>query len=456
MHTKKHIDKNSFFYYICFGDPNIVSYLVHQSQIPAQVLKESTMTPTNTTALPESNTKIPAVIWILGSGMFLINLSFMMVFALSTIYFKEVLGYSGTWVSMIQNVGEMASYLMKLFSGIISDYLKNRKMVMIAGYAFTFLSRLFLAASSSVFFIIASKFLERIGNGIQGTPRDALVSDVAPPEKIASCFGLKRALAITGSCIGGLLGMYAMMVTDNDFSTVFYLATIPAFIALIVLIVFVHEPPHLYSIPQATREHSSFYYWLQSAKRLKQKYWLLMLLAFIFTSARVPEGLLTFLARDSYGWEIQYVPLITVFYNIFYALGSYPAGILGDRINRYGVLTLGILCLAIADLFIMFGSNNWTLAIALMFWGTQIAIMQNVFMALISDMVPEDLRGTGFGIFYLVSAIASLVAGFMGGQLWDHVGPTIPYLYSLVVTLGGFLILWKMIGSTKVMFQSRV
>lgn len=374
--------------------------------------------------------------------MCLINISVVMVYSLSALYLST-LGVSTVWIGFLEGMVEATSFFMKLFSGVLSDYLKKRKGIMLIGYGLTVLSKPLIGLSSSFSTAFAARIIERLGNGIQATPRDALVGDVAPSDHRGACYGLQRSLGIVGSTSGALLGIIAMAYTFNNFRLVFYIATIPAAIAFAILFFAVKEPKHAhYATDIETKGHQERHpIHFSDLKRLGKEFWYLMIIVAVFMLARVSETLIVLDAHRNFNLPTTYAPTIMLVYNITYCLFSFPVGLLSDRIGRFKVLAMGIAFLMIADFFIISATNLPTLFIGVLFWGCQMGIAQNTFAALVADIAPEDIRGTAFSMFYLTSGIATIGAGLCGGTLAHLYGESAAFVMSfLVAGLSMFLL----------------
>jgi MFS family permease len=350
--------------------------------------------------------------------MLFINMSVIMVYSLNALYLSTVVGLSSFWIGMLEGAIEATSFIVKLCSGVLSDYFKRRKSIMLVGYALTALSKPLLYISSGYGAIFASRIIERVGNGIQGTPRDALVGDVAPSEHRGACYGLQRSLGLLGSIFGAILAIIAMSYTTDNFRTVFLIATIPATIALIILYAAVKEPKHAHYATDITvnkvERHPIHF---KDMRRLGKEFWCLMIVVAIFMFARVTETFIVIDAHKNFGLPKSYASIIMFTYNITYCLCSFPIGLLADRFGRYRLLILGIAAFMLADIFIGMARNLTTLMIGVLFWGCQMGISQNIFASLVADLAPDDIRGTGFGFLYLISGLAV----FIGGIIWGGV-----------------------------------
>jgi MFS family permease len=343
----------------------------------------------------------------------LLNISAVMIFGIAALYVKQILGVSTGIVLLLEGFFEALAYIMKLFSGVISDYLRKRKLVMVWGFALTVIARLFFALSSSFGVLLTARILDRLGNGIQSTPRDALVGDLAPENIKGACFGLRQSLAVAGSFIGGFVGIWCMVSTNQNFQTVFAVASVPAFLGLLLVLFFVKDShAEEVTVDKKPIRHPIH---LSDLKRLGKPYWILMGIALVFMSARVGESVLVLHATGSFNLDQSFSHAILILYNVMNSLCSYPVGYLSDKFGRYGFLGLSFFILILADAFLGFAENLTTMMIGVALWGIQIGMSQSMFLSLIADHVPEDLRGTGIGFFYLISAAALLLAGGIGG-----------------------------------------
>lgn len=390
-----------------------------------------------------TNKKIPPIVWVVAICMGLINISSSMVFGLSAVYLKTVMGLSITWIMVIEGIGEGSSFLMKLLSGILSDFLKKRKAIIVGGYTLIGLSKLLLAVSIHIFPALLARIFERIGNGIQATPRDALISDVAPHNKKGTCFGLKRSLGQLGAFIGSAISFGLMYYTNEDFHTVFWFALLPVTVALLVLVLFVKDPPQV--VQCSTRKHNKREFRLSDIPRLGRNYWLLMLVTSFFMVSRLGEPFLVLHASQNFGLRDMYAPVIIMLYQISYCLSSYPVGLLSDKLNKNTLLTLSISVLLMADLTLGLAKNLFELVIGVLLWGLQMGSVQSVIMASIADMSPKGLRGTAFGFYYLLTAISALIAASGGGIIAKRFGEAAAFEASFLVASVSliFLFLFK-------------
>ena len=385
---------------------------------------------------------IPFSIWVIGFSSLLVNISSVMVFGVAALYVKQALGVTTGFVLMLEGMFEAIAYAMKLFSGVISDYLRRRKIVMLLGLILFALARPVMALFTSVNGVLISRLLDRFGNGIQSTPRDALVSDLASPGPKGACFGLRQRLAVAGSFIGGLLGIWCMVATDHNYQAIFLYATIPAVLGVLLVIFFIKDQNIKEEEKEKTKHNIRRHpIHLSDLKRLGKSYWILMSIALVFTSTRVGESVLVLHATESFQMDQSFSHGIIMLYNGANSLCSYPVGYLSDHFGRYGFLGLSFVILILSDTFLGFANNLTSMIIGVALWGVQIGISQSMFLSLIADHVPEDLRGTGIGFFYLISSVALLSAGAIGGSVANYYSQFATFIASGLIGLVALLML---------------
>lgn len=376
---------------------------------------------------PPARTKLPLAIWMIGFMMFLGNMSYTMIYGIQAVYMRNVLDISSGMIGLIDSIAEGASYAAKLFSGVLSDYFRRRKIIVILGYAMMTISRPIIAIVPSFTAVFISRFMERVGNGIQATPRDALISDVAPLHKKGESFGLMRSIGIVGSFLGSILCLVLMFLTSDNYQLIFYLATIPILLGVGLLLFAVHEP----SQNLHPRDHKPRHpIHLADIPRLGKAFWLLMGVVFIFMLARVSETFLALHANQNFGLSASKAPFVMIGYNLTYCLSAYPIGKLSDRIGRNFLLMLSV-CVLVLSSFVLWSATSLLMVFCgILGWGLQMGMSQSLFMALVADLAPKDLRGTAFGFFYLISAISSVLCGIGAALISDHFGEASVFLVS--------------------------
>jgi MFS family permease len=343
-----------------------------------------------------------------------------MSYSFSGLYLKHIIGTSAMGIGFLEGICETISHLMKLFSGMLSDFFGKRKSIMVLGYIFSVISRPVLATSHSFLLVFSARMMERFGNGIQASPRDAIVADVAPRKRIGESYGLKRSLAYIGSLIGGGLAIVAVKATNNDYQTVFALASIPAVFAFLILIFCVKEP-HRYDHPAIASQaplpspkiQTKFSF--RNFKYLGTLFWLLMGVNTIFMMARMNETFLILRMNEGFRSDPMFAPIVMIVFNVGTAISSYPIGLLGDKFNRMNLLCIGIASLLLADIVMYSATSVSTMCLGILFWGIQLGSTQNVFISLIAEKVPEELRGTGIGVYWLINAISAFCADTLAG-----------------------------------------
>lgn len=359
---------------------------------------------------------MPGGIWALGFVSMLMDISSEMIHALLPLYMVTVLGTSVLAVGLIEGIAEATASITKVFSGALSDRLGKRKLLAVLGYGLAALSKPIFPLAGSLDWLTGARFIDRIGKGIRGAPRDALVADITPPAIRGAAFGLRQTLDTVGAFLGPLLAIGLMWLTANHFQTVFWVAVIPAFLAVAVLLVFVHEPgpvegTHRVRAPLSRRELT----------RLGIGYWWVVGVAAVFSLARFSEAFLI-LRGQAIGMSPMWAPAVLVLMGVAYSVSAYPAGALSDRVSRVAVLGAGLILLIAADLTLAFAQGIDGLVVGVVLWGLHMGFTQGIFAALIADCAPAELRGTAFGMFNLLTGLALLLASVIAGALWDTVG----------------------------------
>lgn len=382
-----------------------------------------------TTIMAESShlSQIPRGIWALGLVSMFMDISSEMIHALLPVYLVTVLGASTLTVGIIEGLAEAAASITKVFSGALSDWLGRRKLLAAIGYGLAAFTKPVFPLASSVGWLVAARFVDRIGKGIRGAPRDALMADIAPPHLRGASIGLRQSLDTTGAFIGPLLAIGLMTLTSDNFTVVFWIAVIPAFIALGLIVFGVHEPDRRADTDDRPKLRCG------DAKRFPAAFWAVVAVATALTLARFSEAFLVLRAQDA-GLPIALVPGILVVMNVAYALAAYPAGALSDRIGRRSLLMIGVMVLIVADLILALGTGIALMLLGVVFWGLHMALTQGLLAALVADTAPADLRGTAYGLFNLAIGIAMLIASLIAGALWDAYGPSATFLAGAVFT----------------------
>jgi len=361
--------------------------------------------------------EIPGGIWALGFVSMLMDISSEMIHALLPVYLVTVLGTSMVTVGVIEGIAEATASITKIFSGALSDWLGKRKLLAVLGYGLAAFTKPAFPLAPSVSWLIAARFVDRVGKGIRGAPRDALVADIAPTHLRGASFGLRQSLDTVGAFLGPLLGIGLMWWTADNFRAVFWVAVVPAFLAFALMIFAVREPAR----PERLRKiHNPIS--LAEIKRLGASYWWIVGIATVFTLARFSEAFLILRAQNI-GLPIMLVPAVLVLMNVVYALAAYPAGVASDRMNRTTLLIVGLVLLIAADLALALLPSIGGVALGVVLWGLHMGLTQGLFATLVADASPPELRGTAYGFFNLLTGVAMLAASVIAGALWDATGP---------------------------------
>ncbi|HQY50027.1 MAG TPA: MFS transporter [Thermomonas sp.] len=369
--------------------------------------------------------RIPAGIWVLGFVSMLMDISSEMIHSLLPLFMVGTLGASALAVGLIEGLAEATALIVKVFSGTLSDYLGKRKGLAVFGYALGALTKPLFALAPSLGIVLTARLLDRVGKGVRGAPRDALVADIAPPAIRGAAFGLRQSLDTVGAFLGPLLAVGLMLLWANDFRAVFWVAVIPGLLAVALLLLGVREP----AAPLAEKRHNPIR--RDNLNRLSGAYWRVVAVGAVFTLARFSEAFLVLRAQQS-GIALAWVPLVMVAMNAIYAASAYPFGKLSDRMRHRTLLGLGLLVLIAADLVLAHAGHWSTVLTGVALWGIHLGMTQGLLATMVADTAPADLRGTAFGVFNLVSGVAMLIASALAGLLWEQLGASFTFLAGAV------------------------
>jgi MFS family permease len=364
---------------------------------------------------PAARAALPSGVWVLGFVSLLMDVSSEMIHSLLPLFLVGPLGVSVTVVGLIEGVAEATALVSKVFSGVLSDRLGRRKGLAVLGYAMGAATKPVFALAGGAGAIVAARFIDRVGKGLRGAPRDALLADIVPPTMRGAAFGLRQALDTVGAFAGPLLATALMLLWANDFRAVFWVAVVPGALAVVLLVVGVHEAPRAANVPAVNPLARV------SLARLQAPLRRVVVIGAVFTLARFSEAFLVLRAQQV-GVATAWVPLVMVLMNLVYAGGAYPFGKLADRVSRERLLAAGLGVLIAADLVLALAAG-WPLLLAgVVLWGLHMALTQGLLSAMVADAAPADLRGTAFGVFNLASGVAMLLSSVIAGLLWDGLG----------------------------------
>jgi MFS family permease len=365
--------------------------------------------------------RLPAAIWALGGVSLLMDVSSELIHSLLPVFMVTTLGISVLAVGLIEGLAEATALVVKVFSGVLSDYWGRRKPLAVAGYGLGALSKPLFAVASSAGLVLAARLMDRIGKGIRGAPRDALVADLAPPTMRGAAFGLRQALDTVGAFLGPVLAIGLMLLWANDFRAVFWVAVIPAVLSVALLAFGVREPAHAAAVRPGNPIRR------ENLRRLGNAYWWVVAVGAVFTLARFSEAFLVLRAQQG-GLALAWTPLVLIAMNLVYSVGAYPFGKLSDSASHSGLLAWGLGVLIAADLLLARASQGPLLWSGIALWGLHMAMTQGLLATMVAEAAPADLRGTAFGFFNLVSGLALLAASVLAGWLWDQWGAPVTFL----------------------------
>ncbi|HUK03493.1 MAG TPA: MFS transporter [Burkholderiales bacterium] len=360
--------------------------------------------------------RIPRGIWMLGFVSLLMDVSSELIHSLLPVFMVTALGASALSVGIVEGIAESTALIVKVFSGMLSDWIGKRKALAVLGYALGAFSKPLFALATTVPWVLGARFMDRIGKGIRGAPRDALVADLAPPAIRGAAFGLRQSLDTVGAFLGPLLGIALMVALAGEFRAVFWYAVIPAALAVLLLALGVDEPDR-----PATRAAPANPIRWATLSAMGSGYWFVVAAGAVFTLARFSEAFLILRAQQL-GLPDAYAPLVLIVMNVVYAASAYPFGKLADRMSRGRLLAGGLGILVVADLALARAEGLAAVAAGVALWGLHLGMTQGLLAAMVADAAPAPLRGTAFGFFNLASGVAMLAASVLAGALWSTIG----------------------------------
>ncbi|WP_233836429.1 MFS transporter [Paraburkholderia sp. ZP32-5] len=359
--------------------------------------------------------EIPRTVWVLGCVSLLMDISSEIIHSLLPMFLMAGLGASATTIGLIEGIAEATAPVVKVFSGTLSDYLGNRKWLAVAGYGLGALSKPLFAIAPTIGVVVTARILDRVGKGVRGAPRDAMVADVTPVQLRGAAYGLRQSLDTVGAFLGPLLAVVIMLAWADNFRLAFWLAVIPGVMAVALLALGVAEPTRTTGAKRVNPLR-----W-DNLKQLGANYWWVVLVGAAFALARFSEAFLVLRAMGS-GVPIALVPLVMVAMNVAYALSAYPAGKLADTTSHTRLMIAGLVLLIGADVVLAQGSHWSVVLIGVTLWGLHMGMTQGLLATMVSHAAPSALRGTAFGFFNLLTGIVTLVSSVVAGALWDRVG----------------------------------
>jgi len=372
---------------------------------------------------------IPRIVWTLGFVSLFMDLSSELIHALLPVFLVGSMGMSVTALGVLEGAAEATALIVKVFSGSISDWLGKRKGLLLLGYGLAALSKPLFPLAQTPLLAVIARLLDRIGKGIRGAPRDALVADVAPPEIRGACFGLRQSMDTVGAVGGPVAAMLLMFWFADRIRAVLWFAVLPSLMVIALLVFAVHEPARV----SASRRFQSAMHW-RLLRAFTGRYWLVVAMGGTFTLARFSEAFLVLRAQQT-GLDVAWVPGIMAVMSLVYAVSAYPVGKLSDRLGRRVLLACGLILLIVADVILGANASVIPTFVGAAIWGLHMGFTQGILAAMVADTAPGDLRGTAFGVFNLICGVCLLLASAAAGWLWQYHGASATFLAGAVITV---------------------
>jgi MFS family permease len=388
------------------------------------------------TALP----RIPKTIWMLGLVSLFTDMSSEIVHSLLPLLLATGLGASALMIGLIEGSAEALVMVTKVFSGYISDAIGRRKPLVLFGYGLAALTKPIFPLADSIWLFTTARMVDRFGKGVRGAPRDAMVSELSPPEIRGASFGLRQSMDTIGAVLGPLLAVCLLWFSSNDIKLVLWVAVIPGFIAVFLLFTFVPEP----NTPNKKAARLPIN--REGLSQLSKPFWRIVFIGAIISLARFSEAFLI-LRASNLKLPLTYIPFVLVVMSIIYALSAYPAGKLSDRIPRHHLLALGMVMLTLSCFTLAIASNYWLLFLGITLWGLHMGFSQGILASMVADTANENFRGTAFGVFNLVSGIGLLLASAIAGLLWDSINPSASFIFGALVSMLSAILIMRLTDS---------
>ena len=381
------------------------------------------------------NRKLPGAVWAIGFVSLLMDTSSEMIHSLLPVFLVGTLGASAVAVGLIEGIAEATALLLKVVSGVVSDWVGRRKFLAVMGYGLSAATKPLFAIATSAGVVLLARFADRVGKGIRGAPRDALVADITPAELRGRAYGLRQGLDTVGALVGPLVAIGLMLAWQDNIRAVFWVAVIPAVAAVAMLVLGVREPPRSPDRP------SVFPIRREYLRLLPGSFWAVTAIGAVFALSRFSEAFVVLRGSDV-GMTLASIPLVLVVMNLLAAGFSYPVGALVDRGHRFGAMTAGLLALACSQAVLMVAGDTTAVLVGAALWGAHLGFTQGLLAALVSLAAPGQLRGTAFGLFNVVSGVMLLIGSVLAGVLWEYVGPAATFAVGTafaLLTLVGLL-----------------
>lgn len=363
---------------------------------------------------PAIKIRIPRTVWVLGFVSLLMDISSEMIHALLPLFMAGTLGASAIWIGLVEGIGEGTALVAKVFSGVVADRFGHKKRLVFAGYFLGVISKPVFALAGSMPVVLAARFFDRIGKGLRGAPRDAIVADVTDESIRGAAYGLRQSLDAAGAFVGPLLATLLLLLWTENLRSIFWIALIPGAACLALILFGVEDNV----TPTVNTKRIA---WKDLKTVMTPAFVQLVILGTLFSLARFSNAFIVLRAADI-GIEHTWIPMAVVLMNIAFSLSSYPFGKLADKLNPMKLLALGMVLLALANLLFAYAANYRILAAGIVLFGMHLGATQGIFSTIISEIAPSEVRATAFGIFNFFSGLALLASGLVAGSLWEYMG----------------------------------
>ena len=389
---------------------------------------------------------IPRNVWALGIVSLLMDLSSEMILSILPIFLVTGLGVSVLTLGLIEGFAEGAASVIKAFSGTLSDYLKKRKILIVIGYGLSTLTKPFFALASTATWIFTARFVDRLGKGIRGAPRDSLIADSTSTKIRGTAYSLRQSLDTLGALLGPIIAIIILYLTTNNFRFVLWFAVIPAVLCIVVLIFGVKET----TLKKNVLKKKS-YFLFKNFSKITPVIWLFFLTVFILNLGHFSEAFLL-LRSQEIGLKVSFIPIVFVVMNVAYAIVAVPFGHLADKVGFFIPIVCGFLILVLSNIILALTNGiEWMFA-GIIFWGIHLGMTQGLLLAIVAQLSPLELRGTSFGLLHSITGAALFVASLIAGYLWQYYNSGLIFIVSAIITSVGitFFILWHWCYFTKI------
>ena len=389
---------------------------------------------------------IPKNIWALGIVSLLMDLSSEMILSILPIFLVTGLGVSVLTLGLIEGFAEGIASMIKAFSGALSDYLKKRKILVVIGYGLSTLTKPFFALASTATLIFTARFVDRLGKGIRGAPRDSLIADSTSTKILGIAYSLRQALDTVGALLGPIFAIVILYLTTNNFRLVLWFAVIPAVLCIVVLVFGVKETTLKKNISS-----KKSYFLFKNFSKITPVIWLFFLTVFILNLGHFSEAFLL-LRSQEIGLKVSFIPIVFVIMNAAYAIVAVPFGHLADKVGFFILIVYGFLILVLSNIILTLTNSIEWMLVGIIFWGIHLGMTQGLLLAMVAQLSPLEFRGTIFGLFHAITGVALLIASLIAGYLWQYYNSGLIFIVSAIITSVGitFFILWHWYYFTKI------